>query len=115
MLSNWNRQQVAALLSLLCILLTIGVQELGLLRTADLKTLDWRFVWRERLGIHPPVDPRLAIIAIDDQTDKRLATPRLFWGPAHSQIFSALVTAKPLGIALDIIQTKGLSWLPGWM
>ncbi len=82
--------------------------------------IDALFWLRHQLSLDPrPVsDPPVAVIAIDEETYRRLPfkdTPQVMWTPQHAKILNALLDARATVIGFDIIYSTSVeSYIPGY-
>lgn len=72
---------------------------LDLLERIELKTLDYRFLWR---GAEKP-DDRIVILGIDDKALDKIKDPMVFWGPHFAKVIRKLAQAGARSIGMDFV------------
>ena len=82
---------------------------LGGLALSETQASDWLFRWRQSL--HPqavPIDPRIVLVAIDDETLQELDKPDLFWDEDLAAVTQALLDAKAAVVGIDTV--RNFNW-----
>ncbi|MGR3220307.1 MAG: CHASE2 domain-containing protein [Candidatus Anammoxibacter sp.] len=72
---------------------------LDLLERVELKTLDYRFLWR---GIEQP-DKQIVILGIDKKSLDNIKDPMIFWRPHFAKVIRKLAEGGAKAIGLDFV------------
>lgn len=88
----------------------------GLLRGAELRALDGLFVLRYRIHGSQALDPRIAVILLDersfDRPDLGLRKPLAFWQEDLARLLEALGRAGASGVGFDLLVHPAVEDLP---
>lgn len=89
----------------LCGLFAILLSSTSLFKLIELRTIDFRFHLRSVLQTPPPAGD-IVIIAIDEETFKKIQEPILFWVRYYASIIENLSECGAKAIGFDIIQSR---------
>ena len=97
----------AIIISLICFLSAIWICGFNFFKVIELKTIDMRFYLSNYMNKYVP-DKRIVIIAIDDETEKRmseLSVPRIFWIPYIADSVEQILKDDDVIVVFDTLQT----------
>lgn len=96
-----KRSQLAYLLAL-GLLLAVGSAS-GLFYGLDARIYDRFFSWRHQLGLDPPVDPRIVLVELDNETFQEIGQPVSRWADDYARVITQLFDNGAKLVALDIL------------
>ena len=96
-----KRSQLAFLLAL-GLLLALGSAS-GLFYGLDARIYDRFFLWRHQLGMDPPVDPRIVLVELDNDTFQEIGQPVSRWADDYARVISQLFDNGAELVAFDIL------------
>lgn len=76
---------------------------MGLFRGLDARIYDRFFLWRHQLNMDPPVDSRIVLIELDNNTFQEIGQPVSRWADDYARVVSHLFDKGAQVVAFDIL------------